>query len=189
MCCRTCQQRSWIDWKVWPDGSAIELEDRDIQISVHGLMTAILPAMLPSKAIAALFASRGGQATSRAKRISSRPNGRKGGRPRGIMMVEGRCKCSQGRSAGRRCTTKHRRQRAARIVGDHDARGGLAPIFTRFFDRLLEGAAAAGTGVCACGEHWEHMTPEQREQLRAAFASRSGPPHRCVPHPGGTEPP
>ena len=81
------------------------------------------------------------------------------------------------------------RQRAARTVGDDDARGGLAPIFTRFFDRLLEGAAAARTNVCACGEHWEHMTPEQREQLRAAFASRSGPPHRCVPHPGGTEPP
>src|SRR5947208_13606345 len=52
--------------EVWPDGSAIELEHRDIQISVHGLLTAILPAMLPSKAIAALFASRGGQATSRA---------------------------------------------------------------------------------------------------------------------------
>src|SRR5207237_268152 len=34
------------------------------------------------------------------------------------------------------------RQRAARTVGDDDARGGLAPIFTRFFDRLLEGAAA-----------------------------------------------
>ncbi len=32
---------------VWPDGSAIELEDRDIHISVHGLMTAILPAMPP----------------------------------------------------------------------------------------------------------------------------------------------
>jgi len=77
------------------------------------------------------------------------------------------------------------RQRAARTVGDHDARGGLAPIFTRFFDRLLEGAAAAGTGVCACGEHWEHMTPEQREQPRAAFASGSRPPHRCIPHPGG----
>src|SRR5271170_4853749 len=28
--------------EVWPDGSAIEIEDRDIQISVHGLMTAIL---------------------------------------------------------------------------------------------------------------------------------------------------
>ena len=68
--------------EVWPDGSAIELDHRDIQISVHGLLTAILPAMLPSKTIATLFASRGGQATSRAKRISSRANGRKGGRPR-----------------------------------------------------------------------------------------------------------
>jgi len=66
----------------WPDGSAIELEDRDIRIRVHGLLTAILPAMLPSRTIATLFASRGGQATSRAKRISSRANGRKGGRPR-----------------------------------------------------------------------------------------------------------
>lgn len=32
--------------EVWPDGSAIELEDRDIHISVHGLLTPILPAML-----------------------------------------------------------------------------------------------------------------------------------------------
>jgi hypothetical protein len=57
--------------EVWPDGSAIELEDRDIHISVHGLLTAIMPAMLPSRSIAAIFASRGGQATSRAKRKSS----------------------------------------------------------------------------------------------------------------------
>ena len=27
---------------VWPDGSAIELEDRDVHIGVHGLLTAIL---------------------------------------------------------------------------------------------------------------------------------------------------
>ena len=33
--------------EVWPDGSAIELEDRGIHISVHRLMTAILPALLP----------------------------------------------------------------------------------------------------------------------------------------------
>jgi hypothetical protein len=68
--------------EVWPDGSAIELEDRDVHISVHGLLIAILPAMLPSRTVAAIFASRGGQATSRAKRISSKVNGRKGGRPR-----------------------------------------------------------------------------------------------------------
>ena len=68
--------------EVWPDGSAIELEDRGIHISVHGLMTAILPAMLPSRAVAAIFASRGGKATSDAKRSSAQANGRKGGRPR-----------------------------------------------------------------------------------------------------------
>src|SRR5216684_1451297 len=68
--------------EVWPDGSAIELEDRDIHISVHGLMTAVLPAMLPARSVAAIFASRGGQATSDAKRSSAKTNGRKGGRPR-----------------------------------------------------------------------------------------------------------
>jgi hypothetical protein len=68
--------------EVWPDGSAIELEDRDIHIEVHGLLAAILPAMLPSRTVAAIFASRGGQATSRAKRLSPKVNGRKDGRPR-----------------------------------------------------------------------------------------------------------
>lgn len=68
--------------EVWPDGSAIEIEDRDIYISVHGLMTAILPAMLPPRAVAAIFASRGGRATSEAKRRTAQANGRKGGRPR-----------------------------------------------------------------------------------------------------------
>lgn len=29
--------------KIWPDGSAIELEHLDIQISVHGLLTELLP--------------------------------------------------------------------------------------------------------------------------------------------------
>jgi hypothetical protein len=28
--------------EVWPDGLAIELEDRDVHVSVHGLVTAIL---------------------------------------------------------------------------------------------------------------------------------------------------
>ena len=67
--------------EVWPDGSAIAIEDRDIHIGVHGLVTAILPAMLPARAVAAIFASRGGKATSEAKRSSARANGRKGGRP------------------------------------------------------------------------------------------------------------
>jgi hypothetical protein len=74
--------------EIWPDGSAIELEDRDIHISVHGLMTAILPAMLPPRAVAAIFASRGGKATSDAKRSSAQVNGRKGGRPRKVAKTE-----------------------------------------------------------------------------------------------------
>jgi hypothetical protein len=74
--------------EVWPDGSAIELEGRDIHISVHGLMTAILPAMLPARAMAAIFASRGGKATSDAKRSSAQVNGRKGGRPRKTAKTE-----------------------------------------------------------------------------------------------------
>jgi hypothetical protein len=67
---------------IWPDGSAIELEERDIQISVDGLLTDVLPALLSESALAAIFARRGGQATSEAKRASAQANGRKGGRPR-----------------------------------------------------------------------------------------------------------
>jgi hypothetical protein len=72
---------------VWPDGSAIELEDRDIQISVHGLMTAVLPAMLPARSVAAIFASRGRQAKSDAKRTGAKVNGRRGGRPRNTKLA------------------------------------------------------------------------------------------------------
>ena len=75
--------------EIWPDGSAIELESRDIQISVDGLMTAILPAMLPARTVAAIFASRGGRATSEAKRSSAQENGRRGGRPRKTTSTVG----------------------------------------------------------------------------------------------------
>jgi hypothetical protein len=67
---------------VWPDGSAIELDDLDIHIGVNGLITALLPAMLPAKTVAAIFATRGGRATSEAKRVTAKENGRRGGRPR-----------------------------------------------------------------------------------------------------------
>ena len=71
-----------VQLEIWPDGSAIELEGRDIHISVDGLMTAMLPAMLPTRTVAAIFASCGGRATSDAKRSSAQENGRRGGRPR-----------------------------------------------------------------------------------------------------------
>jgi len=75
--------------EIWPDGSAIELEHRDIHISVHGLLTELLPMMLPARALATVFASRGGQASSDAKRRSARANGRRGGRPRKKAMKTG----------------------------------------------------------------------------------------------------
>lgn len=68
--------------EVWPDGSAIALEECDIHISVDGLLTALLPAMLPARTVAAIFAGHGGRATSDAKRGSARASGRKRGRPR-----------------------------------------------------------------------------------------------------------
>lgn len=67
---------------VWPDGSAIELEELDIHISVDGLMATVLPAMLPARTLATMFARTGGRATSNAKRSSAQENGRRGGRPR-----------------------------------------------------------------------------------------------------------
>jgi hypothetical protein len=74
--------------EVWPDGSAIEIEDRDLHISVHGLLAASLPGMLPPRTLAAIFAGRGGRATSDAKRGTAQVNGRKGGRPRKRSATE-----------------------------------------------------------------------------------------------------
>lgn len=44
---------------VWPDGSALEIEDRDIHISVHGLLSATLPVIIPLRVLASIFDSHG----------------------------------------------------------------------------------------------------------------------------------
>ncbi len=72
---------------VWPDGSAIELDAHDIHISVHGLLTGLLPRLLPTGAVSHLFAERGGRSTSAAKQAAARENGRRGGRPRKASAI------------------------------------------------------------------------------------------------------
>ena len=67
---------------VWPDGSVIEIEKRDIHISVHGLLTAALTVLVPGRILAGMFASHGGAKKSPAKASSSRKNGQRGGRPK-----------------------------------------------------------------------------------------------------------
>lgn len=58
-------------------GEALSWEEFDIDISVPGILVAILgDAMLKA------FASRGGSSTSERKAAAARENGRKGGRPR-----------------------------------------------------------------------------------------------------------
>ncbi|MBW3654563.1 MAG: DUF2442 domain-containing protein [Gemmatimonadetes bacterium] len=63
--------------EVDPSGEALSWEEFDIDISVPGILVAILgDSMLKA------FASRGGSSKSERKAAAARENGRKGGRPR-----------------------------------------------------------------------------------------------------------
>jgi hypothetical protein len=55
---------------------------------ISKLSIAIIGAGIPSRTIAAVFASRGGKATSPAKQSSAQANGRKGGRPKRAAKTE-----------------------------------------------------------------------------------------------------
>jgi len=68
--------------ELWPGGSVMELRSKDVQIAVHGLLTAVLPVLLPRPVLASMFAAQGGAARSEAKAATARENGKKGGRPR-----------------------------------------------------------------------------------------------------------
>jgi hypothetical protein len=69
--------------RVSPAGYGIELPDYDINISVHGLLSALTP----TQGMAAALGKLGGSSRSDAKRASARANGAKGGRPRKIPSI------------------------------------------------------------------------------------------------------
>ncbi|MCJ2019787.1 MULTISPECIES: hypothetical protein [unclassified Methylobacterium] len=47
--------------ELWPGGAAFEIADLDIHVSVHGLLTTVLPAMIPSEILSGLLGERGGR--------------------------------------------------------------------------------------------------------------------------------
>jgi hypothetical protein len=61
-----------------PAGTTLILDQHDVHISVDGLMASLVS----PKAIAKLFAARGGKSASTAKQRAARRNGARGGRPR-----------------------------------------------------------------------------------------------------------
>lgn len=64
--------------EISPVGTGLLLDDRDIHINVHGLVTGFISPHL----MASTLGRKGGSTSSAAKTRSSRENGKKGGRPR-----------------------------------------------------------------------------------------------------------
>lgn len=67
---------------LWPDGTALEIPEHDVHISIPGLLARIVEELTPPALLRSMLARRGGSATSEAKRRSSAENGKRGGRPR-----------------------------------------------------------------------------------------------------------
>jgi hypothetical protein len=66
-------------------GSALCLEEKDLHISIAGLVAASQPLM---KMAASIIAARNGRRSSEAKAAAARKNGLKGGRPRRLPVLE-----------------------------------------------------------------------------------------------------
>ncbi len=66
--------------EISPAGMSLDLDDFDIHISVHGLVTSFISPHLMAKSLG----RRGGESTSPSKKQSARENGKKGGRPRKV---------------------------------------------------------------------------------------------------------
>ena len=64
--------------EISPVGTGLMLDDHDININVHGLVTGFISPHL----MASTLGRKGGSTSSDAKTRSSRENGKKGGRPR-----------------------------------------------------------------------------------------------------------
>ena len=69
--------------RVSPAGYGIRLDEHDINISVHGL----IGALATTADMAGSLGKIGGAAKTEAKRVSTRANGAKGGRPRKVSCV------------------------------------------------------------------------------------------------------
>lgn len=68
--------------RLWPDGTVLELIERDVHISVPSLLARIVEELTPPALLRSMLARTGGSAISEAKRRSSAENGKRGGRPR-----------------------------------------------------------------------------------------------------------
>lgn len=63
-----------------PAGKGIEIDERDIHVGVHGLVSSFISPHVMASSLGRL----GGGTTSAAKKRSARENGKKGGRPRKV---------------------------------------------------------------------------------------------------------
>jgi hypothetical protein len=63
-------------------GDALAHDGHDVQIGVEGLLRDTMMEELPQRALAAIFAARGGRTVSLQKSIAARRNGLRGGRPK-----------------------------------------------------------------------------------------------------------